>query len=85
MIIKEWYVQHELTIANYYHRLIEIRKACLHKLMKDIVSQSIITISAEIMNKEYTTETPSELEVSVNGILINVAADTFPEILKMVL
>lgn len=85
MTIKEWCSQHELTTANYYYRLKEVRKACLEQHPEDIVPQSIIPISAELMSNECTTAIPSTLEVSINGISINVNKDTSPELLKMVL
>lgn len=87
MSIKEWCGQHELTVANYYYRLKEVRKACLDHVSYDAIAQSIVPVPAELMSGDSQSESESAtgLEVSVNNICIHVTNDTSPELLKMVL
>jgi hypothetical protein len=83
--IKEWCRQHELTTANYYYRLREVRKACLDNISYDAMQQSIVSVSSELMNNDSQSAPKSELEVSVNNLCIHVTNETSPELLMMVL
>ena len=49
--VKKWCSQHELTTANYYYRLREVRKACLDHISYDAMPQSVVPVPAELMHK----------------------------------
>lgn len=85
MSVKEWCGQHELTVANYYYRLKEVRKACLDHVSYDAIAQSIVPVPAELMSVGSQSGSASGLEVLVNNICIHVTDETSPELLKMVL
>ena len=85
MSVKEWCGQHELTVANYYYRLKEVRKACLDHISYDAVPQSIVPVPAELMGGDSQPASISGLKVSVNNIFIRVTKETTPELLRMVL
>lgn len=87
MSVKEWCAQHEITVANYYYRLKEVRKACLEHFSYDAIPQSIVPVPAELMSGASATQSisASELEVSINNICVRVTNETSPELLKMVL
>jgi len=83
--VKEWCSQHEITAANYYYRLKEVRKACLDHISYDAIPQSIVPIPSELMSGDSPSISASGLEVSVNNVCIHVTNGTSPELLKMVL
>lgn len=83
--VTEWCSQHEITPANYYYRLREVRKACLDHISYDPMPQTIVPVPAELMISDSHSSTISGLEVSVNNICIHVTNETTPELLKMVL
>ncbi len=85
MSVSEWCSQHELTAANYYYRLKEVRKACLEHISYDDMPQSIVPVPAELMGGASQPASVSGLEVSVNNISIHVTKETTPELLRMVL
>lgn len=83
--IKDWCGQHEITVANYYYRLREVRKACLEHISQNPVSQSIVPVPSQLMQEEARSGPTSGLKVSVNNVCIHVTSETSPELLKMVL
>lgn len=85
MSVKEWCSQHELTVANYYYRFKEVRKACLEHFSYDAIPQSIVPVPTEFMSGDSQSVSASGLEVSINNICIHVTNETSPELLKMVL
>lgn len=85
MSVKEWCSQHELTAANYYYRLREVRKACLDHISYDTLKQSIVPVPAELMHEHSQPVSASGLKVSINHVCIHVTNETSPELLKMVL
>lgn len=58
--VKEWCGQHNLTIANYYYRLKEVRKACLQNIPEQAVAQSIVPVSKNLI----TSSTNAAIEIS---------------------
>lgn len=83
--VKEWCKQHEITAANYYYRLREVRKSCLDHISYDGMPQSIVPVPAEFMSPASQSVSTSALEVSINQVRIHVTNETSPELLKMVL
>ncbi|MBE5977556.1 MAG: IS66 family insertion sequence element accessory protein TnpB [Paenibacillaceae bacterium] len=83
--VKEWCNQHELTAANYYYRLREVRKACLDHISYNAIPQSIVPVPTELMSGDLRSVSASGLKVSINNICIRVTNETSPELLKMVL
>ncbi len=85
MSISEWCGQHELTTANYYYRLKEVRKACLDHISYDAMPQRVVPVPVELMRTDSQPTSVFGLEVSVNNICIHVTNETTPELLRMVL
>lgn len=85
MSVKEWCNQHELTAANYYYRLREVRKACLDHISYDAMAQSIVPVPVELMRGDSQPTSVSGLEVSINNVCIHVTNETTPGLLRMVL
>lgn len=83
--VNEWCRQHELSAANYYYRLKEVRKACLNHISYDTMPQSIVPVPAKLMKGNSQPTSVSGLEVSVNNICIHVTNETTPELLRLVL
>ena len=79
--VKEWCGQHNLTVANYYYRLKEVRKACLQNIPEEAITQSIVPVSENLI----TSSTSATIEISVGYFQISVSDPTTPELLKMVL
>lgn len=87
MTVREWCNNNGITLANYYYRLGEVRKACIENIPAElpVPEQSVVAVPQEIMHNEVTTSNPAEMVVSVNDISIKVTEKTSPEFLKMVL
>lgn len=84
LTVKEWCNQHQITVANYYYRLRQVRKACLENLPAEPpTSQSVIPVPSELMTG--VSSASSCLEMKVNPVSLHVTGDTTPELLKMVL
>jgi len=83
LTVKEWCSQHQITVANYYYRLKQVRMACLKKLPEETTSQSIVPVPSELITS--VSSTSSCLEVMLNHVCLRVTQDTTPELLKMVL
>ena len=79
MSVSKWCSQHELTTANYYYRLKEVRKACLEHISYDDMPQSIVPVPTELMGGASQPASVSGLEVLVNNIYIHVTKETTPE------
>lgn len=83
LTVKEWCSQHQITAANYYYRLRQVRKECLENLPKEPESQNIVPVPSKLITS--VPSIPSCLEVSVNHVCIRVTESTTPDLLKMVL
>lgn len=81
--VKDWCNQNDITPANYYYRLREVRKACLATLPQEQVPQQLVPISADLASSIPAEE--SFLEIMVNGACIRVTNRTSPELLSMVM
>lgn len=81
----EWCKQHDITTANYYYRLREVRKACLEQISLDDLPQTIVPVPAELIKNSVQPSKKSGLEITLNNICIHVTGDTTSELLKMVL
>lgn len=87
MTVKQWCLEHDVTPANYYYRLTQVRKACLETLSAESIQQQVVPVSQELLGQKELTPASdkSGLDVSVNGFSIHVTDTTNPELLKMVL
>ena len=83
LTVKEWCSQHQITVANYYYRLKQVRMVCLDKLSKEPSTQSVVPVPSELMADVSSTQ--SCLEMKVDHISLYITGDTTPELLKMVL
>lgn len=83
MTVKEWCDQHEITTADYYYRLTQVRKACFDNVPRKFIEQSVVPVPADLLSS--SSPSTGELEIHINDICIQVKADTSPELLKMVL
>lgn len=82
--VKDWCAEHDISPANYYYRLKEVRKACLATLPAESTSQQIVPISTELMTSISSASEPF-LEIIANDICIRVKESTSSELLKKVL
>jgi hypothetical protein len=82
--VKDWCNQHNITTANFYYRLREVRKACLANLPMEQVSQQIVPVPATLTTTNSSVD-ETYLEVMTNNVCIRVTENTSPELLKMVL
>ena len=87
MTVKQWCLEHDVTPANYYYRLTQVRKACLETLPTESIQQQVIPVPQQLLGQKEITPASgkSGLDVSVNGFSIHVTDATSPELLKMVL
>lgn len=85
MSVKEWCQQQAITVANYYYRLREVRKACLESIPVTESTQKIVPVPMDLMNRNSIPEQMPGLDVAVNGIRIHVTDGTSQELLRMVL
>lgn len=79
--VKEWCGQHDVTVANYYYRLREVRKACLQNIPEESSAQNIVPVPSNLI----TSNTNSAIEITIGKIQITVSDATSPVLLKMVL
>lgn len=84
MSVDEWCHTHDISKANYYYRLSQVRKACLDQMQKEPVHQSIVPVQMEQLKKE-TLSSDSSLEMIINGITLRITESTSDELLKKVL
>ena len=82
--VKDWCDEHNISTANYYYRLKEVRKACLATLPSEQEMQQIVPIATELTSIPALAES-SFLEIVTNNVTIRVNQDTAPELLRMVL
>lgn len=81
--VKDWCYQNDITPANYYYRLREVRKSCLATLPQEQAPQQLVPVSTELTSSIPAKE--SVLEIMVNGVRIRVTNHTSPELLSMVM
>ena len=82
--VKDWCEQHNISTANYYYRLKEVRKSCLAKLPAESFVQQIVPVPTQLTTTGTSTG-ESFLEIKANNVCICVTESTSPELLKMVL
>lgn len=81
--VKDWCCQNDITPANYYYRLREVRKACLATIPRKQEPQQLVPVSMDLTSGIPNQE--SVLELIVNGVCIRVTNHTSPELLPMVI
>lgn len=57
LTVKDWCAQHQITVANYYYRLRQLRKACLESIPPEPEPQSIIPVPAGLINRRFVCTT----------------------------
>ena len=53
MSVDEWCHTHDISKANYYYRLSQVRKACLDQMQKEPVHPSIVPVQVEQLKKKH--------------------------------
>lgn len=71
MTVKQWCLEHDVTPANYYYRLTQVREVCLETLPAESIPQQIVPVSHELLEQKEIAPAfnKSGLDVSVNGPL----------------
>ena len=71
MPVKQLSLEHDVTPANYYYRLTQVREACLETLPAESIPQQIVPVSQELLELKEVAPAfnKSGLDVSVNGPL----------------
>lgn len=72
---------YNLTVANYYYRLKEVRKACLRNIPEQSITQSIVPVSENLI----ASNTNAAIEILVGEFRISVSDTVTPDLLKMVM
>ena len=72
--VKEWCGQHYVTVAHYYYRLREVRKACLQNIPEESRVQSIVPVPSNLI----TSNTNSAAEITIGKIQIRNVIDNSP-------
>ena len=90
MSVKQWCDAHSITVANYYYRMKEVRKACLATTPAEIIDQMIIPVPQELMaapepQEAVASSTSDTLELMCGNITIRVHSQTSMELLSKVL
>lgn len=49
MTVKQWCLEHDVTSANYYYRLTQVRKACFDALPVESIPQQVVPVSQELL------------------------------------
>lgn len=81
--VKDWCSQHQITTADYYYRLKQVRTVCLESMPVQSNEQSVISVPTELINT--VSDQNSALQITINNATIHVTEDTSKELLKMVL
>lgn len=92
MSVAEWCANHSITVANYYYRMTEVKKACLNAVPAQVIEQAVVPVPAELMkmegpvvDEEPKTGNSDSLELISNGITIQVNTGTSMRLLSKVL
>ena len=75
MGVAEWCANHSITVANYYYRMTEVKKACLNAVPAQIIEQAVVPVPTELMktggpvvDEEPKTGNSDSLELVSNGL-----------------
>ena len=49
MSVDEWCRENSITTANYYYRMIQVRKACLDSLSDEAVNQEVVPVPMNLV------------------------------------
>jgi len=49
MTIDEWCAPHNITKCDYYYRMRTVRKACIEAAPAEVVQQTIVSVSMELL------------------------------------
>ena len=94
MSVDEWCHANNITKANYYYRLTQVRKACLESLPAETVEQAIVPVPMELMQVKPELSAPipvssnkedSYLELVFHGVTVHVTEQTSNALLTKVL
>lgn len=94
MSVDEWSHANNITKANYYYRLTQVRKACLESLPAETVEQAIVPVPMELMQVKPELSAPipassnkedSYLELVFHGVTVHVTEQTSNALLTKVL
>lgn len=86
MSVKQWCDDHFISVANYYYRMTEVRKACLSAVPAEVVEQAIVPVPEEVMRypKQGDRENAGSshcLDLACGKITIHVNEQTSMELL----
>lgn len=71
LTVKDWCVQHQITVANYYYRLRQVREACLEGMTSEVEPQSVVAVPAALMERASSTSDSCTLEIKINSIMVS--------------
>ncbi|MGL5437089.1 MAG: IS66 family insertion sequence element accessory protein TnpA [Lachnospiraceae bacterium] len=83
MRVSEWCEHHGITKANYYYRLKQVRKAYLAEASQK--NSETLVVPIPLTTAVANTQLSSTLELSTNGISIQVTETTSMDLLTKVL
>lgn len=85
LTVKDWCIQHQITVANYYYRLRQVREACLEGMTSEVEPQAVVAVPAALIEHANASSDLCTLEIEINSMRICVSENTSPSLLKMVL
>ncbi len=87
MSVDEWCRANDITKANYYYRLAQVRKACLDSIPGKTIEHAIVPVPMELMHVEPEKESKEDsfLEITAHGVSVRVTEQTSSSLLKKVL
>lgn len=85
LTVKDWCIQHQITVANYYYRLRQVREACLEGITSEVEPQAVVPVPAALIENENSSADSCTIEIEINSMRICVSENTSPNLLKMVL
>lgn len=85
LTVKDWCIQHQITVANYYYRMRQVREACLEEMISEVEPQAVVAVPTALMEHTNSSSNPCTLEIEVNSMRVCVSENTSPSLLKMVL
>lgn len=52
LTVKDWCIQHQITVANYYYRLRQVREACLEEMTSEVEPQAVVAVPEALIEHE---------------------------------
>ena len=87
MKVIDWCKDHEISKANYYYRLRQVRHACLEAIPEESLSNPVVPVKQELLMPEQTNRNimDSGLEIRLGDCILHVTETTSASLLSKVI